>query len=546
MPPRGRLLFCWLLPLLTALDLCLVVFDQPRLARLGRLLGQDPGKPSADWWVWLAGLRGWSPPEGFFAWEASWSWTFIAHRAPLPIWIAFFAIGVVALTEVLAIDRWDRTRRSSLKMMLGLGTLIVTGWALENVALALRGGNPFQTAADLVQNPGFGGYLACAEHLPRWDELFSSYVRVVGYHPEAGHCAIHPPGGVMMFSLLMHLLGALPAKAVLGLVSLVEARLHVAPTFTGQPIYLVDFLTATLGAQCMLFWTATLPVPCFFLARRLAGRDLALRLAAFGLLIPGVLLMSPTLDQALAPISAWILVFLFEGLESSPILFGVVAGLSSAAGFFFSYAFWILIFPFAAILIMRVATAHDREGRPALRRVALIAGAAAVSAAVAWLAIWLLAGFDFPSSLQFTAQTLATFNHKRPYRVWVILNIVDFVQHVGLPLACATLLGLVSRPAEDAGSRPTTGGTRQSGWHLDLSARGYSWLFWTFLLALDLTGWNRGEVARLWIFLMPLGLLALYQCVGAGRLRGAELASLAGAQFLVCGVMAGFWKNFSP
>jgi len=207
----------------------------------------------------------------------------------------------------------------------------------------------------------------------------------------------------------------------------------------------------------------------------------------------------------------------------------VLAGLSDAAGLFFSYAFWVLIFPIPAILTTWAMIAYPREGKVALRRAALTAAAAALSAATTWLGLWLLARFDLPSSLHTAAETLAIFNHKRPYRVWVLLNMVDFIQHLGLPLACVTVLGLAG---------PAVGGER--------GARGYAWLFWTFIVALDLTGWNRGEVARLWIFLMPLCLVALYQLVGTLRLRGPQLAGLAGAQFVICGTMAGFWRNFSP
>jgi hypothetical protein len=76
-------------------------------------------------------------------------------------------------------------------------------------------------------------------------------------------------------------------------------------------------------------------------------------------------------------------------------------------------------------------------------------------------------------------------------------------------------------------------------------ANWYLILFWAFMLALDLTGWNRGEVARLWIFLMPLALLGLYRAVGRGSIDKLSLASLAGAQFLVCAFMARYWRNFS-
>jgi len=70
-------------------------------------------------------------------------------------------------------------------------------------------------------------------------------------------------------------------------------------------------------------------------------------------------------------------------------------------------------------------------------------------------------------------------------------------------------------------------------------------LFWAFLLALDLAGWNRGEVARLWILIIPLCLFGLFQAIGRGMLGPRTLGTLAACQFLVCAAMARYWRNFS-
>src|ERR1700722_9660933 len=98
-----------------------------------------------------------------------------------------------------------------------------------------------------------------------------------------------------------------------------------------------DHLRELAFMRCALVWAAAVVVPCFFLARRLAGRDAALRLSRCGLLIPSVILMSPTFDQVFATMSATILVFLLEGLERRSFLFGALAGGAGAVALFFSY-----------------------------------------------------------------------------------------------------------------------------------------------------------------------------------------------------------------
>ena len=75
--------------------------------------------------------------------------------------------------------------------------------------------------------------------------------------------------------------------------------------------------------------------------------------------------------------------------------------------------------------------------------------------------------------------------------------------------------------------------------HLELNQFGV--IYWGLSGLLDISGTARAEVGRLWIFLTPLALMAIFYRAGQGRLRIQHIHLLIGAQFLVCLLIGGNW-----
>ena len=141
----------------------------------------------------------------------------------------------------------------------------------------------------------------------------------------------------------------------------------------------------------------------------------------------------------------------------------------------------------------------------------------------------------------------------RPYGPWLVFNLVDYLQFLGLPLVLATLVTLAGSGGQPESSPPpaphslpqTAPGSLRRALHRAYRESGrlnwYGVLFWTLLLALDLSGATRGEVGRLWMPLTPLALLALFEAVRLGRVTTSHVHILLAAQFAVCVAIGGNW-----
>jgi hypothetical protein len=79
---------------------------------------------------------------------------------------------------------------------------------------------------------------------------------------------------------------------------------------------------------------------------------------------------------------------------------------------------------------------------------------------------------------------------------------------------------------------------------LPLRMNVFAFGLWATVLVLDLSGIVRGEVGRIWIFLMPLGLLAVAREIGRGRIGPRGFALLAVSQTVACTFIVRYWRGF--
>ncbi len=109
-----------------------------------------------------------------------------------------------------------------------------------------------------------------------------------------------------------------------------------------------------------------------------------------------------------------------------------------------------------------------------------------------WLLGWLLWGMYFPELFAASLhQHFALVTHARQYAIWVWANGVDVALWLGPGLL---LLGVV-------GSVWAWMRRQRNDWMWDVATA--SLAFWAVIILLDVSGVSRGEVGRLWLFLMP-------------------------------------------
>jgi hypothetical protein len=120
----------------------------------------------------------------------------------------------------------------------------------------------------------------------------------------------------------------------------------------------------------------------------------------------------------------------------------------------------------------------------------------------------------------------------RDYRIWWWMNLVDFVLWLGPATAVLGAVGMgwlfgrvgkgSYKSLAETAKRPSTGGlwlqasapaaeaaypSRFRPMSSEVSLAGMAAVFWLTLLALNFSGTTRGEIGRLWIFLMPFPML---------------------------------------
>ena len=258
-------------------------------------------------------------------------------------------------------------------------------------------------------------------------------------------------------------------------------------TFVG--LLLVAFIFCLFGSIAL--------IPAYLLTREIAAKETAYFAAAFVGLMPSLLIFSPSPDQMLPALALFYSFFLVKAIRSRRLLYASCAGLTLFFWSFFHLSFLVMMaFTVFALLIYFFALSGKgrrlKEGyRPTLK----IAAALFVGFLVPNLLLFILRYNAFRVFWICMAQNRKFYNQfPRTYWKWALLAIPDFFLFMGIPAACIFLWGLV---------RAWKAFIREK--RLEIISLGPLALM-AVLLILTIWGVNRGETARLWNFLGPVGL----------------------------------------
>jgi hypothetical protein len=316
-----------------------------------------------------------------------------------------------------------------------------------------------------------------------------------------------------------------------------------------------EIVTAWLSAHVILLGAAAIVIPLYGLARRLGKPELALPLAALGVVVPGLILMSPEFDQLYGTFAAALLYLSLRGLATPRRngRWGLVAGLLFAFCLYWSFGLAVLALPLGVLALAAArgwlqqinTTSRQPMNHLPLGAVFRWLVGVGLGSGMPWLALWTLGGFHLLAVLRIASRAqLDGITAVRPYGPWLVFNLVDYLQFAGLPLIIATVLTLVWQRSPAAGITPENRETIEScptTYRRLIELNIYGFLFWGLLVTLDVSGTSRAEVARLWIFLTPLALMAIYHAAGRGRLKVGHIHALLAAQFVVCLLIGGNW-----
>ena len=420
------------------------------------------------------------------------------------------AVGLLGLLAASGLAPARRHPKRTCVVMLAVATLL--GIGLQWGMLKLEENDAAETFLQRTISRTFTSYYLVAtspDARDPWAFLDHHAELLPAFQERVGHAATHPPGPVLFYRGLLGLCSWSEALTSWLIDTIAKPRLDMRSFSLPQDGPMLA--TALLAPLLLGVFCAAVCFPTAALASA-AGMDplVSARVGVLWTLLPGPMLMIPSIDQALAlPVAGALAILAVCATRrmaaKRAVLAAIASGLLCGIALFTSYG--------AAVFLLIGCAAVAVLGRGRARIVLFMGMMATVALAVNLIPM--LAGHE-PLTAARTALAIHrdAYTAPRSYALWLLFNAWDLALFLGVPVA---LLG-ISRGVHAAvrcAKAPRISATHRFCRLQSIAALG--------LAVLLLSGVVRGEVGRLWIPLMPLLLV-----VSLGRVEregSAEVSS---------------------
>lgn len=312
----------------------------------------------------------------------------------------------------------------------------------------------------------------------------------------AAHCYPHlttnPVGWVVVHRALLSFYDARPQLArALFRCELAEIG-HGYTNLVGVKLPYVDraaLLTVAYGSR---FMGCLIGLPVAWLVAMRFGRGPALAATAASYLVPASIMFAPRSDTVYPTVAALVLALSYRAVKQSSWIAAAPAAALVAAGMQFSLGFTVV----AGMAAIVVGLEVYRQ-----RRLAVMPAAAASVAFGLVTLLPLAFGYDPLHVWSWNLVNNARILGERSRWLWAVVNPLEMAAAMGMPAAVFLALRGLS----------------------EVRHRRYDSLFvsWAgMLLLLDVSGASLGEVARLWIFAMPIGVALAVETLETTSRRG--------------------------
>lgn len=325
-------------------------------------------------------------------------------------------------------------------------------------------GEGFAYLSRLIRHPGVTSYYNDAEHITNLGIFLKDYVKNI---PSLGmHSQTHPPGPIFFFYLVKETVG------------------WINQTFASNfnPATIAGLIIACLGSLSIL--------PLYFFVRLIINERAGIISILLYPLIPSLVLFTPEFDQVYPLFLMLILLTYLLGVTKKSYFYFFISGLILAFATFFSFSHASI--PIIILILCLLLYSKRSLVTPFFFRFKIFLFSNLILIA-GFILPNLIYAFFFKSNIYDIYQGTMVYHQKflatATYRTWLFFNLYDFALFLGIPLALVLIFTL-GREIFNLINRKTTNIA--------------FWLFFLTILIIDLAGKNRGEVARIWIFLMPL------------------------------------------
>lgn len=472
----------------------------------------------------LVGKRAW--PIGV---PGEWTWEYF-QQAGAPIAIASLAVmcALLALAVFLCLRRGLRQKLDE-----AVAVFLCLALALGIIQMAAKA-DPFHgvQALAVTVSPSRGGYYGEAVRIKAMRPYAAAYAHTIAAlrvdDRVRGHVADHPIGPVLFHWIVNRALDRFPSlslrflppdeqvarelyRQAQYLVSLEDKNAYTAdgsdpnPNRTLIPVYppvpLSGGAFAGIWASAALlraaFWLSLIPL--YLLGRDMYSRETGLVAMGLAALIPSLHLFGPYIDQAFPFFGLWAFYAWRRSVRKKSALWAAVAAAALFLGMLWSLSLVLMVAVMGAATALAVWNERlERKRKTAWTHWARLAVAGFGTFLILSLLPTLLFEYDTWSVWKVCLLQHARFAplFRRSYVSWLLFNPVEFLLFTSVPVSVLFLAATV---------------TSARRWWRERRHMGLPLLPWALLgvlAAADLSGKNLGEVARLWMFLMPLASLA--------------------------------------
>lgn len=459
-----------------------------------------------DWPSWLRG--------------SNWVWV---RRVPeagprLLLMAAALAAGLAFGARALRGGAWSRrTTAVFLGALVVLTPLLQIAVAAQHraqpLSLMTTGATGFWQEGVRIANPG----LFVGQHEARMPGYADVHVRT------------QPPGWPLVYWATARAFAGAPAAA-----DAVGRWIHRYDCLAPELMGLDAAQLAAGSVRVLILLLSGLGVlPLYAIGRRFYSADAA-RLSAVGFaFLPGLLVFSGRFDVAyalLGLLALWLALLAAglggrgDGVEpgrgNRPA--AVALAVSLAAASFLSFT---ALAVGGFVMVVAATCALAQRDVPALRRLVLTGAGVAAAVVLFWGGLWAMTGADGLGMWRVGQEIHREF--RLNYPVWFLFNLYDTAVFMGV----VPFVGALGAAAV---------GLRRDG---DAPGRGLALGWLAAVLLLNLSATVRAETGRLWLFVMPLGLLVglafFAGAAGRERWRRGRLLALFGV-FLVQALVTGY------
>jgi len=441
-----------------------------------------------------------------------WEWRRRAVSV-LPSLAAAVAVGAVIGAGVLVLVALGSGRQPTRTRAAVLLAVIFIVSLLTAVGLTASDPGLWASGALAVISDASMGYYTQALSLSGVSDAFSYHSARVASSRVPARVRTHPPGPVIFFYLLRQGLERTP-----GTVDWVQTKLakgDISPAalhrgacgLTGVPVSLRDVLLGIPIAFILTALGAFVVLPAYGIGAVAFDRRTGLIAALLAGTLPSLLHFVPSIDGTGAVLALTFLWLWMVAVRRGEMWLYILAALGATVMLLWSFGYAILLV-LAVVMALPVwgqTYPHDMG-----RHLQGVAWAIVLFAVVHQVLAW---GLEYnilvalPASVAVHRQILAAAG--RSYWLWLPMNLYDFLLFMGPALAVMSVAAI-------------SNGLKQQRW--PALPQGLVIGLIVVLAALLLSGSTRGEVGRIWVFLMPLAALPAADYVA--RLRGSGLVRL--------------------